>query len=173
MLYVNISGERKLICSKRKKVWVDPRGIVEVEASDMAFIGANISALMLKNKYDKIKAIARAKRKRRNIKLAAIAAAKLATTKTKKNILLKNEVVKKVKKVVEKKVEKVLTAAELKTLRATLKKALELKNKNNLMSFGNEVLSLNIKQKDNKGTIITTILNAAKSAGYSKIIKKV
>ena len=166
MLYVNISGERKLICSKREKVWVDPRGIVDVEASDMKFNGPNISVLMLKNKYDKIKAIARSKRKRRNIKLAAIAAAKLVAKKIKKKSLIKNKIATVVEKVV-------VTAAELKTLRATLKKALELKNKNNLMSFGNEVLSLNIKQKDNKGTIITTILNAAKSAGYSKIIKKV
>ena len=173
MLYVNISGERKLICSKREKVWVDPRGIVDVEASDMKFNGPNISVLMLKNKYDKIKAIARSKRKRRNIKLAAIAAAKLVAKKIKKKSLIKNKIATVVEKVVKKKVEKVLTAAELKILRATLKKALELKNKNNLMSFGNEVLSLNIKQKDNKGTIITTILNAAKSAGYSKIIKKV
>ena len=176
MLYVNISGERKLICSKRKKVWVDPRGIVEVEASDMAFIGANISALMLKNKYDEIKARSKARRKRR-IKRRRLAALALASNpvvkKAEKKTLLKNEVVKKAEKVVEKKVEKVLTAAELKTLRATLKKALELKNKKNLMSFGNEVLSLNLKPKDNKGTIITTILNAAKSAGYSKIIKKV
>ena len=92
MLYVNISGERKLICSKRKKVWVDPRGIVEVEASDMAFIGANISALMLKNKYDEIKARSKARRKRR-IKRRRLAALALASNpvvkKAEKKVLLK------------------------------------------------------------------------------------
>jgi len=179
MLYVNISKERKLICSRRVKVWVAPRETVEVDSVDQKFLGTNASALITKEKFDKIVAIKKARRARkiakRKAKLAKLAkSAKLVkTTKVEKPAkpIAKKKVKKPVEKVVPK--EKKITPVDLKTQRIKLKNALIKKNKSDLMAFGKEILNLDLKWKDKKDLFMTKILNAAKKIGYTKIIKKV
>jgi len=72
MLYVNVSKVRQLVCSNRVKVWVEPRGIVDVGSSDMKFLGAAASALITKAEYDKKVAIKMKKKSRIAMKLAEI-----------------------------------------------------------------------------------------------------
>ena len=72
MLYVNVSKVRQLVCSNRVKVWVEPRGIVDVGSSDMKFLGAAASALITKAEYDKKIAIKMKKKARIAMKLTEI-----------------------------------------------------------------------------------------------------
>ncbi len=174
MLYVNISGERQLICSKRIKKWVEPRGVIDVDSIDEKFLGRTASVLMLKGKYDKLKKRVRKRRAARRAKKLALLSTKGPATEKKKasgkKSSLKKTVATLVKKVVSKKKDS--TAVELKAQRAQLKEILTEKNKTDLMAFGSDVLGVDLKWKDKKNVILTKILNAAKKIGYKKIIRK-
>lgn len=171
MLFVNIAKERKLICSKRKKVWVDPGQVVDVDSVDMKFLGADRASLMEKAKYDELVTSRKKRRRKRKLRRRAKITAAAAKTKPAKKVSKIKKVVSKIKKAVKKKITKAPTAAVLKAQRVKLKDILTEKTKGDLLDFG-DVVGLELKSKDKKATLITKILNAAKKAGYAKIIKK-
>ena len=200
MLYVNVSKVRQLVCSNRVKVWVEPRGIVDVGSSDMKFLGAAASALITKAEYDKKVAIKMKKKSRIAMKLAEInakskmlikdkikakilakakAKAKiLAKAKAKTKTLVKAQVVEPKsptpnKKIVKKEEPKVQSPVELKNQRTAIKEALNKKNKNDVLYFGRETLGISLKTNDKKDVLINNILNFSKKYGYDKIIKKI
>ena len=200
MLYVNVSKVRQLVCSNRVKVWVEPRGIVDVGSSDMKFLGAAASALITKAEYDKKVAIKMKKKSRIAMKLAEInakskmlikdkikakilakakAKAKiLAKAKAKTKTLVKAQVVEPKsptpnKKIVKKEEPKVQSPVELKNQRTAIKEALNKKNKNDVLYFGREILGISLKTNDKKDVLINNILNFSKKYGYDKIIKKI
>jgi len=84
-----------------------------------------------------------------------------------------NKIESKNKKILTRVKNKKETIQESKDIRLELKTELENKNKDDIITFAEESLKMNIKLKNKKGILITKILLKARSLGYKNILKKI